>query len=396
MKSTKLLVQSMVMLLVISSMLWQTCTVSAASDTQAPTVPKGLTVTGKTHTTITLGWAGSSDNIKVKGYQLYRDGKKITTTTKTVYTNKSLIPGRNYTYTVKAYDEAGNLSESSNTVIATTLSDLQSPSTPKSLRATAATFNTISIAWEPSADDVGIKDYEIYCNGKKIASPAATYYECKRLKPGTSYTFYIKACDKAGNYSAESNRISAGTTPDNAAPSIPAELRTSSVTVTEVNLAWQPALDNVKVKGYDILRDGVKIATTSKTSYCNKNLTPGKNYAYSVRASDTSGNISKSSKALNVTTLKDSQPPAAPTKLRVTDIKGSNIYLEWTASTDNAKVTGYQIYCNGIVIATAARTSRVVKSPFGLGVDMYWIKAYDQSGNLSPSSNIISAVTFSK
>lgn len=395
MKRMKTFVRYGAMILIMLSMLCQTVIASKAPDTKSPTAPKGLTVTDRTHTTISLSWTSSSDDTKVKGYQIYKDGKKITTTTKTTYMNKDLVPGMKYTYHIKAYDAAGNLSESSSAVNAVTISDTQNPSAPGDLTATSLTYTTASLTWKPSTDNVGVKGYEIYCNGKKIASVSAAFYECKRLTPGATYTFYIKAYDKAGNYSAQSNLITTATSADKAAPSTPDELKASSVTLTEVNLTWEPASDNVSVKGYDILRDGVKIGSTTKTSYCNKSLIPGKSYTYTVRASDASGNLSGSSQSLEVTTLKDTQPPTAPTGLKVTDIKGSSVYLAWTASKDNAKIAGYQIYCNGLVISTAARTSRVVKSPFGMGSDVFWIKAYDQAGNLSGSSNTVSAVTLS-
>ena len=152
----------------------------------------------------------------------------------------------------------------------------------------------------------------------------------------------------------------------------------------------------MKVKGYDIIRNGIKIGTTTKTSYLNKSLVPGKKYTYTVRAYDISGNLSDCSTPLEVTTLKDVQIPTAPSELKITAVKGASVSLEWTASTDNSKIAGYQIYCNGIVIATAAGTSRIVKSPFGLGYDEFWIKAYDQAGNLSGNSNTVIAVTSSE
>lgn len=394
MKRTKVLVKCGAALLVIFSMLCQTITASTAPDTQSPTTPKELTVTNRTFTAISLSWTGSYDNTKVKGYQVFRDGKKIITTTKTTYTNKDLIPGRKYTYAIKAYDAVGNVSPSSIALSTTTINDPQSPSAPGDLAATSSTFTSISLTWESSTDNVGIKGYEVYRNEKKVASTSATYYECKRLTPGTAYTFYTKAYDKAGNYSSQSNRVSANTISDKAAPSPPSGLEASSVTVTEVNLTWLPSSDNVKVKGYDIFRDGIKIGTTSKTDYLNKSLIPGKSYTYMVRASDISGNLSGNSSPLKVTTSKDLQAPAAPAELKVTAVNGSSVSLAWTAAADNAKVAGYQIYCNGIVITTAVRTSRIVKSPFGLGLDVYWVKAFDQVGNLSGSSNTVTAVTF--
>lgn len=390
MKRTKIFTRWVTILIIIFSMLCQSV---AASDTQAPTTPKGLTVTGKTHTSISLSWTDSNDNLKVKGYQIFRDGKKISTSSKAAYTNSNLVPGVQYTFAVRAYDTAGNVSESSTAINAATLSDLQNPSAPEDLKASTATFTSVSLSWKPSIDNVGIKGYEVYCNDKKVASTSAVFYEYKKLTPGIAYIFYIKAYDKAGNFSSESNSVSVNTLSDKIAPAPPAGLKASSVAVSEVNLTWSPAFDNVGVKGYDIIRDGVKIGAVSKTIYCSKGLFPGKSYSYTVRASDISGNLSNSSSPLKVNTLKDSQAPAPPSNLKVTAVNGASVSLSWTASTDNGKTAGYQIYCNGIVINTSISASRIVKNPFGPGLYEFWIKAYDQSGNLSASSNTVAVAT---
>ncbi len=367
-----------------------------AANTQSPTAPGGLIASNRTQTSISLSWSAAYDDTGVKGYQVFRDGKKIISTSKLNYTNSDLVPGRKYAYAVKAYDAAGNLSESSTVLYAATISDYQSPSPPSGLSAAASSFTSITLAWEASTDNVSVKNYEVFRNGQKTGSTSDTQYECKRLIPGTVYTFHVKAYDKAGNASAESSRISARTVPDLQAPTTPTGLKAASVTVAEANLIWTPSSDNVKVKGYEIFRDGAKIGTTTKTSYCSKSLAPGKSYEYAVRASDASGNLSKNSSTLRISTLKDSLSPTAPAELKISKASGSSVSLAWTASTDNAKVSGYQIYCNGIVIATAARTTRTVKSPFGLGIDLYWVKAYDQAGNLSGSSNKVTAVTLTR
>ncbi|HYE82113.1 MAG TPA: fibronectin type III domain-containing protein [Clostridia bacterium] len=395
MKKIRVSVKCGAVFLVILSMLCSTTAAFAYSstDTQSPTAPKELTAVNATHTAISLSWAASKDDKSVKGYQVYRDGKKITSASKTTYTNTRLVPGRTYTYAVRAYDAAGNISESSNVITASTISDLQAPSAPGGLKAASVTHTSASLTWKPSTDNVGVKGYEIYINGKKAASTSTAHYDYKKLTPGTANTLYIKAYDDAGNYSSQSSSISVNTLPDETAPSPPVGLKASSVTLTEVNLTWSPAADNVQVRGYDIIRDGIKIGTSTKTSYCSKGLFPGKSYTYTVRASDISGNLSSSSSQVNVATLKDQQAPKAPTGLKVADIKNSSVYLEWKASTDNGKVAGYQIYCNGIVISTAAGTSRKVTNPFGPGSIDFYIRSYDQAGNLSDSSNTATAVT---
>ena len=127
MKRIKVISRFGVALLIILSMLCQTSAALSAPDIQAPTAPEKLTADNITHTTISLSWTSSYDNKSVKGYQVYRDGKKIISTSKTTYIDKDLVPGRQYTYFIKAYDAAGNLSESSIAISPSTIKDPQNP-----------------------------------------------------------------------------------------------------------------------------------------------------------------------------------------------------------------------------------------------------------------------------
>ena len=44
-----------------------------AGDTQAPSAPAGLAVSGQTQTALTLSWNASTDNVGVTGYSTYRN-----------------------------------------------------------------------------------------------------------------------------------------------------------------------------------------------------------------------------------------------------------------------------------------------------------------------------------
>ncbi|MFD9305392.1 carbohydrate binding domain-containing protein [Streptomyces sp. NPDC060048] len=90
------------------------------ADTQAPTTPGSLTSTGKTSTTASLAWTASTDNVGVSGYDVYRGGTKVTTSTTNSATVTGLTPGTAYTFSVRARDLAGNASPASNTLNVTT------------------------------------------------------------------------------------------------------------------------------------------------------------------------------------------------------------------------------------------------------------------------------------
>ncbi|RKP57302.1 fibronectin type III domain-containing protein [Cohnella endophytica] len=93
---------------------------TGAVDTQAPTAPAGLTATAASSSQINLSWSASTDNVGVTGYDVYRNGSVVGTSTSTAYNDTGLTASTAYSYTVKAKDAAGNVSAASNTATATT------------------------------------------------------------------------------------------------------------------------------------------------------------------------------------------------------------------------------------------------------------------------------------
>src|SRR5205809_78105 len=89
-------------------------------DTTPPMVPTGLTASAVSSSQINLSWTASSDNVGVSGYRVYRNGTQIATTSATSFANTGLSPSTTYSYTVAAYDAAGNLSAQSSSASATT------------------------------------------------------------------------------------------------------------------------------------------------------------------------------------------------------------------------------------------------------------------------------------
>ncbi|MFC1406550.1 MULTISPECIES: GH12 family glycosyl hydrolase domain-containing protein [Streptacidiphilus] len=89
-------------------------------DTTPPSAPTGLTVTGTTSSSASLSWTAATDNTAVTGYDVYRGGTLVGTTAGTSYTDTGLTASTVYTYTVKAFDAAGNLSPASGSATATT------------------------------------------------------------------------------------------------------------------------------------------------------------------------------------------------------------------------------------------------------------------------------------
>lgn len=94
-----------------------------SNDTTPPSVPAGLTSTGRTNTTISLSWSASTDNAGgsgVAGYDVYRGAAIVGSPTGTSFTDSGLTPNTTYSYRVRARDNATNASAQSGAVSATT------------------------------------------------------------------------------------------------------------------------------------------------------------------------------------------------------------------------------------------------------------------------------------
>ncbi|AUG81254.1 glycoside hydrolase [Kitasatospora sp. MMS16-BH015] len=89
-------------------------------DSQPPTAPGTPTVTGTSASSVSLGWAASSDNVGVTAYDVYNGSALATTVTSTSATVGGLAADTPYTFTVKARDAAGNTSPASGAVTART------------------------------------------------------------------------------------------------------------------------------------------------------------------------------------------------------------------------------------------------------------------------------------
>ncbi|MGA7911142.1 MAG: FG-GAP-like repeat-containing protein [Candidatus Dormiibacterota bacterium] len=91
-------------------------------DTTPPSVPTGLTATSGATANLTLTWLASTDNVGVTGYTVYRNGVPLNTTSGSTlsYVDTTVSGNTSYTYTVDAFDAAGNHSAQSAAAVITT------------------------------------------------------------------------------------------------------------------------------------------------------------------------------------------------------------------------------------------------------------------------------------
>ncbi|KAB2660590.1 MAG: hypothetical protein DVB31_13810, partial [Verrucomicrobia bacterium] len=131
--------------------------------------------------------------------------------------------------------------------------DLGRPTRPLNLTLTAKTATTVTLAWDPSTDDVGVVGYEVLRDGSPVGMAPANGFVATGLTPDRKYTFRVRARDAAGNGSDASNAVLA--TPMAGAGTVePVRVRTQF---------------HALVLNYDpmVVADGVRVRAATRFGY---------------------------------------------------------------------------------------------------------------------------------
>jgi hypothetical protein len=325
--------------------------------------------------------------VAVVGYRLDRDGSHIATLpgTATTFTDANRRPETTYRYALRALDAAGHLGPAT-TVTATTLPpDLNPPSAPDWLRATAGEAS-VWLGWGAASDaEGGLRGYRISRDGSVVATTGAatrSWTDGSR-RPGT-YVYAVAAIDLAGNVGPALTRTVTVLGPDSSAPTVPGSLVVTAG-ATSATLRWTSADDDVGVTGYTIWRGGVVVATVASwaRSWRDADLAPGV-YEYAVAAFDEAGNIGPARIGAATVLGPDATPPSAPAALRLDDVRRRSVRLAWEPATDDVGVVLYRVYRDGRLVDVTYDTSAWDRP--GAGTYSYTVTAVDAAGNESPPS----------
>jgi len=96
--------------------------------------------------------------------------------------------------------------------------DTTPPTVPSGLTGTATGSTSISLSWNASTDNVGVAGYRVdRCQGTgctefgHFATPTGTAFSNTGLAAGTTYRYWVRAFDAAGNFSGYSTIVTATT-----------------------------------------------------------------------------------------------------------------------------------------------------------------------------------------
>lgn len=193
-------------------------------------------------------------------------------------------------------------------------------------------------------------------------------------------------------------------------PTTPTNLAVTPSSSTGIVLNWSASTDNVGVTGYQIERcqgigcsSGFTPFNAASNGWANVGLTPSTTYGYRVRAKDAIPNYSNFTAIVYATThaATDTQAPTTPSNLSAIAASSTSVVLNWSASTDNVAVTGYQIErcqgsgCNSSFTqfnaasnGWANTTGLTAGTTYG-----YRVRAYDAVPNYSAFSGIVYVAT---
>jgi Fibronectin type III domain len=270
----------------------------AVSGATAARGKANLRVTDTTQTTASLAW----DAFGTQSYVLHfwKDGnwEKVTLPrTQTSYTKTGLLPSVEYFFWVKSGTAASDL------VIAKTDPDTTPPSAPGNPTIGTVTASQISLAWDASTDDTGIREYRVSVspNEGNLIWTGPTSATLVGLAASTEYTFTVKAQDLGYNLSPSSDAVSATTaaSTDTTPPTAPTGLRVSDQDgCGEVELRWTQSTDDSDPQSairYRIFINGAPdpvgfepIGTGRTITY---GVVDGEN-TFVLRAVDSAGNVS--------------------------------------------------------------------------------------------------------
>ena len=282
-----------------------TFTTPKTQDTEAPSVPAGVTASDVTQTGAKITWTAATDNVGVAGYNVYLGESRVNTSPVTVteYELSGLTANTEYTVTVSAVDAAGNESARSDAATFTTLEaeeekDNEAPSVPAGVTASDVTQTGAKITWTASADNVGVAGYNVYVDETKVNTDKLVEgleLELTGLTPETEYTVTVSAVDAAGNESGRSAAFTFTTLkneePAPEKPSAPTNVKVSEITHTTAIVTWEPAAERAMAPGYNVYLDDKKQneLPIEGTEYKLTGLKVGTRYNVAVTVVDVDG-----------------------------------------------------------------------------------------------------------
>ena len=320
------------------------------------------------------------DNIAVDRIELLVDGRVVKTCSSSpcTYVGGPYPEGTTVNYAAKAYDKAGNSTGTGNRYLG--IEDTTPPEVDvsHSLRPDRQVTFTAG-AW----DNIAIGRIEMLVDGRvvKTCSSSLCTYVGGPYPEGTTVSYAAKAYDKAGNSTGTGNRY----------------LGIEDTTPPEVTVSYSPgpgrqvtftagAWDNVAIDRIELLVDGhvVKTCSSSPCTFVGGPYPEGTTVSYEAKAYDKAGNgTGTGNRYLGIA---DTTPP----EVTVSHSPGPGRQVTFTARAwDNIAVGRIELLVDGHVVKTCSSSPcTFVGGPYPGGTTInYAANAIDEAGNSTSTSS---------
>ncbi|MDT4947030.1 MAG: large repetitive protein, partial [Pseudonocardiales bacterium] len=333
-------------------------------DVTAPTVPASVQAGSASGLQVDVSWLASSDDVGVAGYDIYRNGAFIasSTGTSTTWSDTTVSPQSSYFYQVRARDGAGNTSGLSDLATVTTgpafvdgfeTGDMSQWTTSSGITPQSATGFSGSYAARATASMA-----PAYASKTLPSAPAELFYRIrfKILSQGATSPINLLRFRTAGGLSIYTLSVGAGGTLQarNDVTGV-----TNSSTTSVAPGVWHELQAHLLADGVtgqsDVWLDGAPLPSfTGADDFGSSGI--GR-----LELGDSTGmrtfDLQFDDVLAASSFILDETPPAPPASLSTSSVAGNQVTLSWIPATDNLGVTSYDVYRDGLVLQNIAPAS---------------------------------------
>jgi len=286
------------------------------------------------------GEKGIAIGVKHSSEERYQPLHKTLLPTKTTsFEYKPSTKEKDYYFILQLFDTAGN---SSKTEVYCQLEDNIPPAKPAKLRATVDTNGVVCVRWNKNLEK-DLNGYLIYFSNSETSEFSGivntpyqdtVFYDTLSLRMLNREVFYrIVATDYRFNLSPSSDIVKV-LRPDTLKPVSPL-IKDYKISDSSIQILWVPS-SSIDVVSQTLVKIDLETKTSTSiklnlkdTVYNDKRIQSGKQYAYSLSASDESGNVSPPTKGIVLKTYKNIYLPALKVFVVLYDSVSNTVKLQW-------------------------------------------------------------------
>ncbi|XP_060743149.1 fibronectin-like [Tachysurus vachellii] len=291
---------------------------SCVSAYTKPDVPKNLTVTDITTSSLFLNWTQPIGERFFFKVQWSHDNITMNSATRNTFFNiTDLSPGVRYTFLISAV-AADNITEGE----AVGLSVYTKPDTVSNLTAVNVTTTSILLQWTEAMGEIShyVIKYENF-NTTVNETTEITSININNLTPGVQYTFKVFAVAGDNKTKGNNSCVSLYTKPD-----VPKNLTVTDITTSSLFLNWTQPIGERFFFNVQWSNDNITMNSTTRNTFFNiTDLSPGVSYTFLISAVAADNITEGEAIGLSVYTK-----PDTVSNLTAFNVTTTSILLQWT------------------------------------------------------------------